>query len=167
MNDLQDAVDALRQDLPIDTAFLSDTALKDLPGRNILAESREVLEAANREFDQVGTNAKTALERSLKRLAQMRARWNDHKVAIDSEYKEILRGLSSEAANAEDFIRIQREVEELRPLKVKRQLLEQEEREHRINRQTLLTEWRECNSRRLKSLQEAAGKVNAQLSSAR
>ena len=65
--------------------------------------------------------------------------------------------------DGEEFIRLRRQIEELRPLKQRETNLERGEQESQDARRTLLVEWEEAKAREFRQLERAAGKVNRQL----
>ena len=60
---------------------------------------------------------------------------------------QALRELQQAAVDGEEFIRLRREIEGLRPLRERQALLARLEKEHTGRRRTLLTEWEEVKAR--------------------
>ena len=69
---LREALDLLRMELPLDLAFLSERALADLPGREILSGSIAVLEALSKEAEGVADQLQAALKRADEGIDQVR-----------------------------------------------------------------------------------------------
>ena len=65
---------------------------------------------------------------------------NERKRDVEASYHKILRELQKSAVDGEEFIRLRREIERLRPLRERRPLLRRVEDEHRQRRRALLAE---------------------------
>ena len=160
----RDGIGDIRQELPLDTDFLSEAVLAELPGRDILAEARRVLDDLNQELNRAAAMATTALEQADQRLAKIRERWSERKHAVDADYEAILRDLQKDDVDGAAFIRLRREIELLRPLGKRRTLLERLSSEHTDRRRDLLAEWEDIKARQFQLLRAAADEVNRRLS---
>lgn len=153
----------LRQGLPIDRVFLSPKALEDLPGRVPIMDANAVLERLSRALEQTAARFAQALAQAEEDVAAIRDRWNDRKREVQAAYEKILRELRQSAVDGEEFIRLRREIESLRPLQERRALLRRRENEHRERRRVLLVEWEDCKAADFRLLDRAAKKVSRQL----
>ena len=160
LNVFHEALSLLRQELPVDLSFVSAKALAGLPGRPVLAETIPVLEELNRELEEVAGRMTRALKRTDAALAVVGKKWSGRKRAVEDEYRRILRALKSAAADGEEFIRLQGEVERLRPLRKRLELLRELEKEHVDRRTALLTEWEDVERARFDRLRQAAAEVS-------
>ena len=143
---LRERLETLRQELPIDRTFLSLESLEELPGREILAEANPVLEQLSLEVEQAATQIEHALKHADEGMDGVRSRWSERQRKVESEYQKILRELQKSAVDGEEFIRLRREIEGLRPLRERRTLLERLEKEHSERRLALLAEWEEVKA---------------------
>ncbi|MCY3968053.1 MAG: AAA family ATPase, partial [bacterium] len=91
--------------------------------------------------------------------------WNEHKSIIDAEYEAILRELQKSAVDGEEFIRLQKNIESLRPLAKRRDVIEKLRSEEIQRRRSLLDEWEEVKATRFRDLSQAAKLVSKQLKS--
>lgn len=82
---------------------------------------------------------------------------------LRKKYEEILRSLERSAVDAEEFIRLQGEIENLRLLRERRELLQRGKTEHTEHRCTLRAEWEDLKAEEFRLLARAAGKVGAAL----
>ena len=114
---------SFRNEIPIDRVFLSPKALEDLPGRRILADADELLERFSREIEESVRRFEEAFSRIDEGIARIRSRWNERKHDVQTAYEEILRELQQTAVDGEEFIRLRREIEALRPLRERQTLL--------------------------------------------
>ena len=158
-----ECVDLLRQEIPIDRVFLSPRALKDLPGREILTAANEVLERLSDEIQQTISQLDKALRQANEGIAGIRHRWNVRKREVQAAYEKILRELRRSAVDGEEFIRLRREIEALRPLRERRTLLRRLEEEYRTHRRSLLADWEDVKAEEFRRLDRAAKKVNKKL----
>ena len=119
----RECLDSLRQELPIDRAFLSPKSLEELPGKEILASANPVLEQLSREIEAAVTLIEDALKRADEGMEGVRSRWSVRRHEVEAQYQKILRELQKSAVDGEEFIRLRREIEGLRPLRERRTLL--------------------------------------------
>ncbi len=160
----RDSLETLRRELPIDRTFLSDDALLELPGREILTDINSVLEHLNNDLQHGAELIEKAFKRADDDLAKIRDRWDERKLEVDRSYEHILRGLDKSAADGEEFIRLRRAIESLRPVRERRPLLQRLELEHSGRRRALLAEWEEIKAEEFRRLDRAANQVTRQLS---
>ena len=158
-----ECLDMLRQELPIDRVFLSPRALKDLPGKNILAGTDEILARLSGDLEHVVRQLEAALKRADEEIAAVRSRWDKRKHEVDAAYQKILRELQKSAGDGEAFIRLRREIERLRPLRERRSLLQRLEGEYATQRHALLVEWEDVKTEEFRLLDRAAKKVSKKL----
>ena len=158
-----ECLELLRQEIPIDREFLSQRALSDLPGREILADANGLLEQLSREIEQIANQLEGALRRANEGIAGIRARWDVRKQTVQEEYEQILRDLNESAVDGAEFIRLRREIEELQPARRRQSLLQGQEKEYAMHRRTLLVEWEDLKAEELRLLNRAAARVGAKL----
>ena len=163
LDPLRECVERLRQEIPIDRVFLSQKALEDLPGREILAGADSVLERLSHDVEDLALRHEEALARADEGIEKVRSRWNERKRGVQNTYEKILRELQKSAVDGEEFIRLRREIENLRPLRERKSLLQRLEREHVERRRTLSAEWEDLKAEEFRRLDRAARKVNRKL----
>jgi predicted ATPase len=155
--------DHVRRNLPIDRAFLSAKALENLPNGPVLMRADTILERLNRELEALSSQFAQALQRADADLRQVTIDWNQKKQAAQANYERILRELQKSKVDGEEFIRLRRQIEELRPLKESVTVLEQEEKKQEENRRNLLAEWEDIKAEEFRQLERAARKVTGKL----
>ncbi len=163
MSAFRECLETLRQELPIDRVFLSPKSLEELPGKEILADADPVLERLSLEVEQAATLIEEALKQADEGMAGIRSRWSERQHEVESQYQKILRELQKSAVDGEEFIRLRREIEGLRPLRERRTLLEKLERERSEQRLALLAEWEEVKAAQFRLLDRAARSVSRKL----
>ncbi len=120
---LRECLERLRQETPIDRVFLSPKALEGLPGKEIIAEADGILERLSRDIEELALRFEKCLAQTDERIAEVRSRWNERKREVRKAYEKILRDLQKSSVDGEEFIRLRREVEGLRPLRERESLL--------------------------------------------
>ena len=56
----RECLETIREELPIDRAFLSEKALEELPGKDILTDANGALERLSRDLDQIAQQIEEA-----------------------------------------------------------------------------------------------------------
>jgi predicted ATPase len=158
-----ECLEILRGELPIDRVFLSSKALEELPGKDILAGANDVLARLSQDLEQVARQLEGALERAEEGIGAVRVRWNERKREVQAAYEKILRELQKSAVDGEEFIRLRRQIESLRPLRERRTLLQKLEKEQGQRRRELLAEWEDLKAEEFRLLDRAAKKVSRKL----
>ena len=156
-------LDELRQELPIDRTFLSPRALEDLPGKDILAGADRVLEQLNADLEGVVQALDAALAKADQGIGAVHERFDVRRAEVQSAYEQKLRELQKSRIDGEEFIRLRRRIEELRPLKERQAALERAETEYRNHRRNLLAEWEDTKGEEFRALERAAKGVNRKL----
>ena len=159
----RDDLEALRQKLPIDRAFLSTEALAEFPGREILADANVVLERLSNDLTGIAQQIENALGQADAGVDEIRRRWGERKADVESDYQSILRGLGESAIDGEDFIQLQRDIENLNPLRERQSVLEGLGKEHADKRRDLLADWEDIKAEQFRSLDSAAREVSSSL----
>ena len=104
-----------------------------------------------------------ALSRADDGVEQVQTTWDVRRQQVHSEYEKILRDLQKSRVDGEEFIRLRRQIEELRPLQERLVILERLEKEHASQRRTLTAEWEDVKAAEFRTLDDVARKVSKQL----
>ena len=155
--------DDLKQALPVDRGFVSPRALEDLPGQEILAGADRVLEELNTDLEQVVQRFDAALAKAEQELRGVHERFEARSASVQSAYEEKLRDLQKSRIDGEEFIHLRRQIEELRPLTERQEVLKREEADLRGRRRSLLVEWEDVNGQEFRALDRAGKLVTKQL----
>jgi len=159
----REIIEQLRRAVPIDRAFLSAKALEGLPGKGILTEADTVLEQLDRNIKAVINQMAKALEEADTGLATVRQQWEGRKKDVQAAYEKILRELQKSKVDGEEFIRLRRQIEELRPLKERQGTLQRDLKELEDQRRNFLAEWEDLKTSEYQQFDRAAKKVNKAL----
>lgn len=157
---LRDSISILHQELPLDLTFLSPRALSDLPGAPILEGVNPVLQELSDALEGTVQDIERALKRADEQLDAIRSNWTHHKAAIDTRYETILRELQESAIDGEEFIRLRRNIENLKPLEERRSVLIRIREEELQRRRNLLDEWENVKAAQFRELESAVRRVN-------
>jgi hypothetical protein len=159
----RECLDRLKQEVPIDRTFLSQKALEDLPGREILARANDLFAQLDRDLERITERLQKALLHAGQGVAAVRAEWEMRRQEVQAGYEKILRELQRSSVDGEEFIRLRRQIEELRPLRERRSLVRRLVKEQAGRRRTLLAEWEDLKGEEYRGLDRAAKKVSRKL----
>ena len=159
----KELLDQLEEALPIDRAFISPKALESLPGKEILGDTNDILGQLTKDMNSIVVEIKNAIGNAETGLGEIRGRWGERKKAVMAAYDAILRELQKSKIDGEEFIRLRRQIEELRPLKERQTTLRRNLREHETERRNLLSEWEDVKAEEFRHLERAAKKVSRKL----
>ena len=159
----RECAENLRHELPIDRAFVSQRALADLPGRAVLERLNTVLTELEAGLGTVVSNIEAILAKADQGIESVRSDWTVRKQSVEEEYQEILRGLDKRSVDGEEFIRLQRSIEELRPLRERKAIVQRTVKEHTEHRRSLLVAWEDFTAEEFRRLDRAAKSVNKKL----
>lgn len=155
--------DELVEALPLDAAFASPKALEGLPNAAILAEIESILSELSTKLETVAYEIAKALAEADSSVAGVRARWDLKRKGIENTYEKLLRELQKSKIDGAEFIRLRRQIEELRPLRDKKEALQRDLAAHEAQRRKLLAEWEDLKASEYRDIQSAARKVSRKL----
>ena len=156
-------IDSLKQELPIGRAFLSEKALEGLPGVEILKAADGILERLDRDMERIYSSTRNALDLAGKDFSEVRRLWDLRKRQVQEAYEKILRDLQKSNIDGEEFIRLRRQIEGLRPMKERKTALLRDMTAFQEERRNLLVEWEDVKADEFRSLKRAAKKVSRKL----
>ena len=156
-------LDELRQELPIDRAFLSPEALEGLPGREILASANPILEQLEADLEAVRQTFDAAIGKADQGIHEIGEQFEARRVTVQSAYERKLRELQKSRIDGEEFIRLRRQIEELRPLRERQVTLRQTDAGHQERRRNLLAEWEDAKAEEFRALERAGKRVTKKL----
>lgn len=159
----RDVSEGIKEDLPVDRAFLSDKSLRDLPGRDILSKGNALLEQLGNELQSITAQMDQLLDAAQEGGSVIAEEWQAHKTKIETQYHEILRELKQGAVDGEEYIQLQRKIEQLVPLRGQRKALATLLQNLIERRQMLLAEWADVTAAEYQRLNRAADGVNGKL----
>ena len=156
-------LESFREELPIDSTFLSFKALNELPGAPTLRKYEPVLDDLSRDLERVGSEWQKALELAGERTKEIDKEWTSRKQGVQEKYEKILRELQKSSVDGEEFIRLRRQIENLRPLREQVKLRRATMRELFAKRRNFLVEWEDIKAEQYRRLDKAAKRVSRKL----
>jgi DNA repair ATPase RecN len=148
---------------PIDTAFLSPKALEGLPNSAFLTEGAGILNRASSQLQAITGQIDQAISVANTELFALHARWDERKQVVETTYQALLRELQKSKIDGEEFIRLRRQIEELKPLREKKETRARDMAAFQANRRNLLDEWFNFQSADYRELEKAAKRVSRKL----
>jgi hypothetical protein len=162
-----DPVRALHEELvealPLDAAFVSKKALEGLPNAAILAEIETILGNLSTKLKAAADQLAKALAEADSSAAGSKAQWEQKRRVIEETYEKLLRELQKSKIDGAEFIRLRKQIEELRPLREKKESLKRDLAAHEAHRRKLLSEWEDIKASEYRELQKAAKRVSHEL----
>lgn len=156
-------ISTLRQSLagllPIDTAFLSAKALEGLPNGAMLIEGAAMLDRVTDRLQEIVGQIEQTLSVASADRSVLATRWDERKRAAETTYQALLRELQKSKIDGEEFIRLRRQIEELRPLREKKEALTRDLAAYQADRRNLLDDWNNLQSAEYRALEKAAKRV--------
>lgn len=160
---IRECLENLERGVPIDRTFISPRALEDLPGKPILEGLNPVLSRLDQDVAAIATSLATALHQADQGVEGVRVTWNVRKQEVEGAYEKILRDLQKSRVDGEEYIRLRRQIEELRPMRERKDQAKRLEKEQTDRRRQLLADWEDLKADEFRRLDRAAKKVNQQL----
>lgn len=143
---------------------LGAAAADRLPHSALVAEA----EGALTEISAAAGRAATAIEGAIKlaegKVADAKTRWEKERAAVVDRYEATLRGVGATRINAQAFITLRGQIEELRPLREQHSERESERATALERRRVLLVELEDLRAQGFRALADAAAKVSRDLS---
>jgi predicted ATPase len=149
--------------LPLDTAFLAKKALEGLPNADVLSEAESIFARLSVALQSLASQFEAALRAADSELTVMRQRWEERRKGVEATYEKLLRELQKSKIDGEEFIRLRRQIEELRPLRERRDSLKHELATHEGHRRQLLDDWENAKAAEFRRIEQAAKKVTRKL----
>jgi hypothetical protein len=162
-----EAIAALHNELieafPLDAAFASPKALEDLPNAVILTEVGTILGKLSTKLKAAADQIAKDLADADRSVAVVKARWDEKRKVIEDTYEKLLRELQKSKIDGAEFIRLRKQIEELRPLREKKEALKRDLAAHEAQRRKLLAEWEDNKASEYREIGSAARKVSRKL----
>ena len=153
----------LLESLPVDTTFVSDKALRDLPNSKLLMEIEGILDSLSAELSVVSDQYAEAMSNAEAAIDNLKIRWNEQRIVIEKKYEEVLRELQESEIDGAEFISVRERIEYLLPLKEVTQKHNRNLELYKNNRRQLLNQWEDAKGAEFRMLEKAARKASNKL----
>lgn len=165
LEEFQGALKGLKDSLPLDTAFLSAKALEGLPSVSSFKEIESAFGRLSKDATKLIGEIDKAVGDCKASVDAVSKKWREKQAEVQQRYEKLLRELQRSSVDGEEFIRIRKQLEELRPLKDRKKVLDKQLQEEQARRGELLVQWEEVLRTEFQEVQAAAQSVNRQLRS--
>lgn len=152
----------LRAETPLDTTFL-DAVTDDLPSAKNLRGLKSTLATLQLAVEQAAASIEVAVGVVDTERTTFQTGWDAHKKTVEETYEKTLRELQKAKIDGEEFVRLKKQIESLRPLRDKRTALEKRLADEREIRRIKLVEWENAKAEQFRALEKAAKKVTKRL----
>ncbi|MCY3629697.1 MAG: PHP domain-containing protein [Bacteroidetes bacterium] len=159
----RETLESLQRELPIRRTFLSEKALENLPNKELLLSVNQVFADFEANIRKITDDLKQALQLTDRDIDQICLEWESHKQQVYSSYEEILRNLQKSRVDGEEFIRLRKKIEQLRPLQKRRKSLELIVEDATVERRELVAEWEDIKAEEFRIFDQAAKEVSRKL----
>jgi len=149
---------------PIDAAFVAPKAIEELPNADILTEAAPIFKRLNTELQTVTGKLASIISSAEDAFNALRGRWDQRRKVVEATYEKLLRELHKSKIDGEEFIRLRRQIEHLRPLRERRDILIKELAALEARRRKVLSEWEDTKAEEYRAIEKAAKKVSRKLS---
>lgn len=163
LSQVRDGLENIRLAVEIDRAFVSEVALKDLPARDKLRKIDSILALLETNLKKIIEEYEKHLRRAETDVEKVSGTWELRRQKVQDEYEKLLRELQKEAIDGEEFVKLSRQIEGLKPLKDHEEKLSKEKEALSVRRRNLLTDWEDLKAAEFRSLEKASKKVNKKL----
>ena len=160
---LREIQNDLLEGLPFDTAFVSSKALEGLPNAKLLGDIHQTFDALSVKIKNLADQFGQALRDADTAIATTKVGWGVRRKSIEETYEKLLRELQKSKIDGAEFIKLRQQIEELRPLREKKENLKRDLMAHEAHRRKLLAEWVDIQGSEYREIHSAAKKVSKKL----
>jgi len=129
----------------------------------VLSVAEAIFQRLSVALQAIAVQFDAALKTADLELAAMRQLWEERRKVVEATYEKVLRELQKSKVDGEEFIRLRRQIEELRPQRERRDALLRELTTHEGHRRQLLADWEDVKAAEYRSIEKAAKKVSQKL----
>ena len=162
---VRDLTSKLRAAVPLDKAHLAALEAEALPAAETFEPLDGVLTALDRAVDAAAEALEQAVATADSKLGAVRTEWDERRKSVEAGYEKILRELQKSKSNVdgEEFIRLRRQIESLKPLEEDLTQAAKQLSDARERRRGLIVEWENAKAEEFRALEKAAKKVTRRL----
>ena len=163
LSQVREGLENIRMTVEVDRVFVSEAALKNLPAKETLRRIDSVLALLETNLRKIIKEYEKHLRTAEADIEKVSETWERRRQEVQDEYEKLLRELQKEAIDGEEFVRISRQIEGLKPLKDRQEKLNKEKVALSVNRRNLRTDWEDLKAAEFRAVEKAAKKVNKKL----
>ncbi|MEW6096737.1 MAG: TrlF family AAA-like ATPase [bacterium] len=159
LSQVKDGLENIRMVVEIDRTFVSETALNGLPGKATLCKIDSILALLETNLKKIIEEYEKHLKEAETEIKKVSEEWEIRRQKVQDEYEKLLRQFQKEAIDGEEFVKLRRQIEELKPLKDSQVKLKMEKEALIARRRSLLTDWEDLKASKFRAIEKAAEKV--------
>ena len=153
----------LRAAVPLDPAYLAALEAEELPAAETFAPLRGVLTALDLAVVAAAEGLEKAVAAADSTRGSVQTAWDERRKAVEAAYEKILREMQKSNVDGEEFIRLRRQIEALKPLEEQLTQVATQLAGARDARRGLIVEWENAKAEEFRALEKAAKKVTRRL----
>ena len=116
LDPFREVLASLRGALPIDAALVSPTALAALPNRDQLQGLAAAFDAFSREARMLTNQLEQSIQKTTSQIEGVKGQWSARRQNAQAAFEQTLRELHKAKIDGQEFLRLQRQIEDLQPL---------------------------------------------------
>lgn len=163
LSQAKEGLENIRMIVEVDRAFVSEVALKHLPARDTLRKIDSILALLETNLRKIIGEYERCLRTAETDIEKVSETWERRRQEVQHEYEKLLRELQKEAIDGEEFVRLRRQIEGLKPLKDREEKLSKGKAALSVRRSNLIADWEDLKRAEFRAIEKAAKKVNKKL----
>jgi len=149
--------------LPLDREFCSESEIKDLPGAAIFAKVDAALGGLSDDLETAVDTIEARLDVASRAIDQCDVEWSVRKDAVEAEFAKVLRELQQDKIDGQEFVRIRKQIEQLKPASDRKRSLSGDLTRLKKERRTLVAQWADGQGDEFRRLARVAEAVSGRL----
>lgn len=158
-----EAHNGFQEILPVDMAFLGDKAMEGLLNADLLSKGNAILQRFSTQMQNISGQIAKAVADTDAEIAALRTKWDEKRQVAETTYQSKLRELQKDKIDGDEFIKLRRQIEELQPLRERKDILNRDLTANLAARRALIDEWENLQAEEYRRLEKAAKKVSKKL----
>ncbi len=158
-----EAHNEFKEILPVDMAFLGDKAMEGLLNAGLLSEGNAILQRFSIQMQNIVGQITKAVADTDAEITALRTRWDEKRQVAETTYQSKLRELQKDKIDGDEFIKLRRQIEELQPLRERKDILNRDLTANLVARRAIIDEWENIQAEEYRRLEKAAKKVSKKL----
>ena len=164
LEELDGIIFEFREELEVDTEVAPEGEDKETPGAEFLDKLSRILKELEKSFKRGAKGLEAAATTARKKIDDVVKEWTEERAdPVNAEYDRLLKKLKAESVDTDEFVRLQKQVNTLGPIKKKLSQSRRKLTTERNKRPPLVEEWSLNGAAFLKLHEEAAKRVSRQL----
>jgi len=162
---IRELTTTMRAAVPLGKTHLEALKAEELPAADAFEPLEGVLTALDAAVETAAKALDQAVATAKSTCTEVRTKWDERRKTVEAAYEKILRELQKSKSNVdgEEFIKLRRQIEALKPLKEELVQVARQLQDAREQRRGLIVEWENAKAEEFRALEKAAKKVTQRL----